>query len=66
MESEQVDIEEENMGILSILGDFLLGVGVVLLGVAAVYHVFAGTLLDDKKDQDAETQINQGFGARGE
>ena len=54
------------MGILSILGDFLLGVGVVLLGVAAIYHVFAGTLLDDKKDQDTETQINQGLGARGE
>ena len=27
------------MEILAILGDFLLGVGVVLLGVAAVYHV---------------------------
>lgn len=27
------------MGILTILGDFLLGVGVVLLGVAAIYHV---------------------------
>jgi hypothetical protein len=46
------------VGILTILGDFLLGVGVVLLGVAAIYHVFAGTLLDDKKDRDAETPIN--------
>jgi hypothetical protein len=58
MESEPVHIEEENVEILSILGDFLLGVGVVLLGVAAIYHVFAGTLLDDKKDRDAETPIN--------
>jgi hypothetical protein len=58
MESEQVDIEEVNMGILTTLGDFLLGVGAVLLGVAARYHVLAETLLDDKKDQDAETQIS--------
>jgi hypothetical protein len=27
------------MGILTTLGDFLLGVGAVLLGVAAMYHV---------------------------
>lgn len=27
------------MAILAILGDFLLGVGVVLLGVAGVYYV---------------------------
>ena len=27
------------MDILAILGDFLLGVGAVLLGVAALYHV---------------------------
>jgi hypothetical protein len=27
------------MEILAILGDFLLGVGVVLLGVAAIYYV---------------------------
>jgi hypothetical protein len=47
--SEQVDIEEVNVGTLTILGDFLLGVGVVLLGVAAIVHVFAGTLFDDKK-----------------
>ena len=33
-------------------GDFLLGVGVVLLGVAAIYYVM---LLDGKGDQDAET-----------
>jgi hypothetical protein len=66
MESEQVDIEEVNMGILATLGDFLLGVGAVLLGVAAMYHVLARTLLDDKKDQDAETRINEGFGTREE
>jgi len=29
------------MGILTILGDFLLGVGVVLLGVAAMYYVLS-------------------------
>jgi hypothetical protein len=27
------------MGILTVLGDFLFGVGVVLLGVAALYYV---------------------------
>ena len=27
------------MGILAVLGDFLSGVGVVLLGVAALYYV---------------------------
>ena len=43
------------MGILTTLGDFLLGVGVVLLGVAAIYYVLAGMLLDEKGDQDAET-----------
>jgi hypothetical protein len=57
MESEQVDIEEVNMGILTTLGDFLLGVGAVLLGVAAMYHVLAGTLLDEQENQDAETQM---------
>ena len=57
MESEQVDIEEVNMGILTTLGDFLLGVGAVLLGVAAFFYVLAGTLLDEQEDQDAETQI---------
>ena len=31
--------KEVNMGILTILGDFLVGVGVVLLGVAAIYYV---------------------------
>ncbi len=50
------------MGILTTLGDFLLGIGVVLLGVAAIYHVLAGMLLDEKGDQDAETKINKGFG----
>lgn len=32
------------MGILTILGDFLIGVGVVLLGVAAIYYVVSKEL----------------------
>jgi hypothetical protein len=32
-------MKEVNVEVLAILGDFLLGVGVVLLGVAAVYYV---------------------------
>jgi hypothetical protein len=29
------------MGTLTVLGDFLIGVGVVLLGIAALYYVFS-------------------------
>jgi hypothetical protein len=35
------------MGILTVLGDFLLGVGVVLLGVAALYYVFSKEACDE-------------------
>lgn len=35
------------MEILTILGDFLLGVGVVLLGVAAIYHVVSKGACDE-------------------
>jgi hypothetical protein len=38
-QSKLIIKEEVNMEILAILGDFLLGVGVVLLGVAAIYYV---------------------------
>jgi hypothetical protein len=43
------DIKKEvNMGILTILGDFLLGVGVVLLGVAALYYVLISKEVRDE------------------
>jgi len=29
------------MGTLTVLGDFLIGVGVVLLGIAALYYVIS-------------------------
>jgi hypothetical protein len=34
-----IEEEEVNMETLAILGDFLSGVGIVLLGVAAIYYV---------------------------
>jgi hypothetical protein len=39
---------EVNMGILTIFGDFLLGVGVVLLGVSAFYYVLVSKEVGDK------------------
>jgi hypothetical protein len=35
------------MGTLTVLGDFLIGVGVVLLGVAALYYVFSKEASDE-------------------
>ena len=38
-QSKSITEEVVNMETLAILGDFLTGVGVVLLGVAAIYYV---------------------------